>query len=98
MVNRIGTVYPCDSNKGFSSKFCVDIRVRHKTPDEGRRTYRPKRCDYDNKDAVSSPNILSNDNYQTSYKKFWQIMVEVDGRSFEVNSVEVTRILANLIG
>ena len=62
MVNRIETFYPCGSNKGFSLRFCVDSRVRHETPEEGRTTYRPKRWDYNNKDEVNSPNILSDNN------------------------------------
>ena len=59
MVNRIGTVYPCDSNKGFSSRFCVDSRIRHETPEEGLKTYQLKRCEYNNKDEVNGPNILN---------------------------------------
>ena len=58
MVNRIGTVYPCGSNKEFSSRFSVNFRVRHETPEEDRRTYRPKCSDYNNKDKINSPNIL----------------------------------------
>ena len=38
---------------------------------EGRRTYQPRRCDYNNKDEVNSLNILSNYNYQASFQKFW---------------------------
>ena len=30
--------------------FCVGSRVRHETPAEGWRTYRPKRGEYDNED------------------------------------------------
>ena len=63
MVNRIGSFYPCGSKNEFSWKFCVDSRVWHETPEEGRRTYQLKRCDYNNKDEVNSPNILSNNNY-----------------------------------
>ena len=48
------------SDKGFSSWFCADSWVRHETPEEGRRTYQPNRCDYNDKDEVNSPNILSN--------------------------------------
>ena len=55
--------------KGSISRFCVDSLVRHQTHEEG-RTYRPKRCDYNNKDEVNCPNILSNNNYQSSSKKF----------------------------
>ena len=25
VINRFGTVYPCGSNKGFSSKFCFGV-------------------------------------------------------------------------
>ena len=64
MVNRIGTVYPCGSNKGFSLGFYVDSWVWHETPEEGQRTYQLKCCDYKSKDEVNSPNILSNNNVQ----------------------------------
>ena len=36
----------------------------HETSEEGRRTYRPKCCKYNNKNEVYSLNILSNNNYQ----------------------------------
>ena len=35
----------------------VVSRVRHETPEAGQRTYRPKRCVYNNQDEVNSPNI-----------------------------------------
>ena len=78
MVNRIGTVYPCGSNKGLSLKFCVDSRAQHETPEEGQRIYRPKHCDYNNKDEVNGPNILTNNNYQTSPLKFRQIIFRLE--------------------
>ena len=59
MVNGIGTVYPWGSIKEFSSRLCVDIQVRQDTPEEGWRTYRPKRCKYNKKDEANGPNILS---------------------------------------
>ena len=68
MINRIQTVYPRGSNK--RSRFCVSSRVRHETPEEGRRTYQPKRCEYINEDEVSSSN--SNHNNQASSQKFRQ--------------------------
>ena len=43
-------------------------------PEEGQRTYQPKR-DYNNKDEINSPNILSNNNYQASPQKFRQISI-----------------------
>ena len=48
------------------SKFCVGSRVRYETP-EGRRTYRSKRCEYNNKDDVNSRNILSNNEKYSSF-------------------------------
>ena len=43
MANGIRTGDPRGFNKGRSSKFHEGSRVRQ-TPEEGRRTYRPKRC------------------------------------------------------
>ena len=48
-------------------------QVHNETPEEDRRTYRPKRFEYNNKDEVNSPNILSNNNYQASSQKCGQI-------------------------
>ena len=62
MFNGISTIYQCGLNKGFSSKFCVGSRVRHETPEEGRRTYRPKCWEYNNGDEDNSSNILSDKN------------------------------------
>ena len=53
--------YPRGSNKGLSSKFC-NPRLRQegsrfRSPEEGRRVNRPKRCEHNNnKDEDSSPN------------------------------------------
>ncbi len=57
MANGIRTGDPRGFNKG-RSKFCVGSRVRQ-TPDEGRRTYRPKRCGNNNKDEDNSPKTLN---------------------------------------
>ena len=54
MANGIRTGEPGGFNKGRSSKFRESSRVRQ-TPEEGRRTYRPKRCGNDNKDEDNSP-------------------------------------------
>ena len=53
---RIGDV--CVFNKGGSSKFREGSRVRQ-TPEEGRRTYRPKRCGNNSKDEDNSPKTLN---------------------------------------
>ena len=47
MVNEIKTIYSRGLNKGFSSRFGESSRVRHDTPEEGQRTYRPKRKNKD---------------------------------------------------
>ena len=70
MVNRIRTMNPRGLNKGFSSKFFLSSRVRHDTPEEGRRVYRPKRCMHNNEDEDNSPNILSDKKPFGSLVKF----------------------------
>ena len=45
MANRIRTGDPRGFNKGRSSKFREGARVRQ-TPEEGRRTYRPKKTEF----------------------------------------------------
>ena len=54
--NRTGD--PRGFNKGRSSKFREVSRVRL-TPEEGRKTYRPKRCGNNNKDEDNSQKILN---------------------------------------
>ena len=76
MLPGIGTVYSNGSNKRFSSRFRVDTQVRHETHEEGRRTYRPKCCDYNNKVEDNITNILSNNNYRaSSISLFYQLFV-----------------------
>ena len=52
---------PAGFNKGRSLKSCVGCRVRQ-TPEEGRRTYRSKRCGNNNKDEDNSPKTLTDKN------------------------------------
>ena len=58
MANIIRTVDPSIFNKGRSSKFREGSRVRQ-TPEEGRRTYQPKRCGNNYKDEENSPKTLN---------------------------------------
>ena len=58
MANGIRTGDPRGFNKGRSSKFREGSRVRQ-TPEEGRMTYRPKRCGNNNKDEDNSPKNLN---------------------------------------
>ncbi len=53
MANGIRTGDPRGFNKGRSSKFREGSRVRQ-TPEEGQRTYWPKRCGNNNKDEDNS--------------------------------------------
>ena len=61
MANGIRTGDPRGFNKGRSSKFREGSQVR-KTPEEGRRTYRPKRCENNNKDEDNCPKNLNDKN------------------------------------
>ena len=63
MANGIRPGDPRGFNKGRSSKFRVSSRVRQ-TPEEGRRTYQPKRCGNINKDEDNNPKTL---NYRCIY-------------------------------
>ena len=58
MANGIRTGDTRRFNKGRSSKFREGSRVRQ-IPEEGRRTYRPKRCGNNNKDEDNSPKTLN---------------------------------------
>ena len=61
MANRIRTGNPRGFKKGRSSKFRVDSHVRQ-TPEEGRRTYRRKRCGNNDKDEDNSLKTLNDKN------------------------------------
>ena len=51
-------------NKGSSPKFRVGSRVRQ-TPEEGRKTYRPKHCENNHKDEDNSPNTINDINHNS---------------------------------
>ena len=59
MVYGIRASDPRWLNKGRGSKFLVGSQVQQETPEEGRRTYRPKRSEYNNKDEDNSPKTLN---------------------------------------
>ena len=75
-ANGIRTDDPRGFNKGRSSKFREGSRVRQ-TPEEGRRTYRPKRFGNNNKHQDNSPKILNDKNHQASSQKFRQLKVDM---------------------
>ena len=47
------------------------------TPEEGQRTYRPKRCGNNNKDVDNSPKTLNDKYQQASCQEFWQLIIEI---------------------
>ena len=64
MVNGIRASDSRGFNKGRDSKFHVGFRVRQEAPEEGRRTYRPKYFEYNNKNEDNSPKTLNDKNLQ----------------------------------
>ena len=71
MAYGIRTGDPCESTER-SSKFREGSRVRQ-IPEEGQRTYRPKRYGNNNKDEDNSPETLNDKNHQASSQKFRQL-------------------------
>ena len=70
MANGIRTGDPHGFNKECSSKFHEGSWV-WQTPEEGRRTYRPKRWGNNNKDEDNSPKTLNNKNSKMKYFHFY---------------------------
>ncbi len=67
MANGIRAGETCGFKKGRSSKFREGSRVRQ-TPEEGRRTYQPKRCGNNNED--NSPKNLNNKKHFLNFLSF----------------------------
>ena len=72
MINGIKASDPHGLNKGHGFKFRVSSQVRQ-TLEEGWRTYRLKRCEYNNKDKDGSLKTLNDKNHQASFQKFRQL-------------------------
>ena len=73
MANGIRTGDPRGFNKGRSSKFREGPQVQQ-TPEEGRRTYRPKSCGNNNNDEDNSPKTL-NDKKLNGFKYLYPIQI-----------------------
>ena len=73
MANGIRTGDPIDSIKDvvWSS---VKVPQVQQTPEEGRRTYQPKRYRNNNNDKDNSPKTLNDKNQQASSQKFRQLI------------------------
>ena len=76
MAKGIRTGDPHGFNKGHSLKFHVGSGVRQ-TPEEGWRTYQPKRCGNNNKDKDNSLKTLNDKNHQASSQKFRQLTISL---------------------
>ena len=61
MANGIRTGNPRGFSKGHNSKFLIGSQVRQ-TPEEGRRTYRPKCCGNNHEDEDNSPKTFNDQN------------------------------------
>ena len=68
MANGIRKGDPHGFNKGRSSKFRESSQVRQ-TSEEGRRTYRPKRCGNNKKDEDNSPKTLNGIDIYTEFEE-----------------------------
>ena len=89
MANGIRTGDSRGFNKGRSLKFREGSRVRQ-TPEEGQRTYRPKRCENNNKDEDSSPKILNDKNQQACLRNLDNKRLKKAGGHIGRNVVEIT--------
>ena len=69
MVNGIRASNPYGLKKGRGSKFRVGSQVRQETLEEGRKTYRPKCCEYNHKDEDNSPKT-QNDKKKVQYSQY----------------------------
>ena len=72
MANGIRTGDLRGLNKGRSSKFRQGFRFRQ-TPEEGWKTYRPKRCGNNDKDKDNSPKTLNDKKYLLLFYNFIKI-------------------------
>ena len=75
MVNEIWASDLHGLNNGRGSKFRVDSRARQETREDGRRTYRPKCCEYNYQDEDNNPKTLNDKNHQASLQKFRQLIL-----------------------
>ena len=68
LIHRLRLLWfrPHGLNKGRGSKIRAGSWVRQETPEDGQEAYRPKRCEYNNKDQDNSPKTLNDNIIQTS--------------------------------
>ena len=91
MSNGNRTRYTRGFNKGRTSKFRVGSRVR-RTPEEGQRTYWPKRCGNNNQDESNSPKALNDKNHQASFQTFRQLTNLIFFRTYLKHILRITNV------
>ena len=74
MVNGIRVSDPNGLNIGRGSKFSICSSVWKETSEDGRKTHRPKRCEYNTKDEDNSPKILNDKNLNETGSNSWKTM------------------------
>ena len=80
-IYTVSTVYYSCYSSGYKADginlllvLTLEDIVQQKQTEEGRRTYRPKRCGNNNKDEDNSPKTLNDKNQPVSSQKFRQLM------------------------
>ena len=73
--------------KGLVRDFLVDSRVQHETPEESRRIYWAKRCEYNKRDEINSPNISSDKNIKVHLRNLDKECKNSLKSSFKKNSL-----------
>ena len=56
--------------------FCVGSRVRHNSSEDGRRTYRPNCCEYNNEDGYNSLNILREKDLSSCFTRLLELLMD----------------------
>ena len=79
MINEIRTLYLGSWNKGFGSKFRLGSRAQQEISEEGWRTHRSTRYEYNIKGIDINPNTLNDKNYRVLSKNLdkWYIYIYI---------------------
>ena len=60
----------------FSWKFRVAFRVQPEPPEKSRKMYRPKRCEYNNKNQDNCPNMLNKISIKNKYERLMNVILQ----------------------
>ena len=96
MVNRIRASDHRGLNKGHGSKFHVGSRVQQETPEEGRWTHQPKRCEYNYKDEDNSPKTLNYKSLLTFVMMKFTCLCDDEGRKCRESGISLVIYMYNV--